>query len=49
MDLTQNKLSKSEWENIEIPISDQEKKIAHMIIEGFDNVNIRFNESSSLF
>jgi hypothetical protein len=49
MDLTQNKLSKSEWENIEVPISDSEKQIVKMIIDGYHNVNIRFNESQSLF
>ena len=49
MDLTQNKLSKSEWENIEIPISEQEKQIVQMIIDGYHNVNIRINESQSLF
>ena len=49
MDLTQNKLTKSEWENIEVPISDSEKQIVKMIIDGYSNVNIRFNESQSLF
>jgi hypothetical protein len=49
MDLTQNKLTKSEWENIELPISDSEKQIVQMIIDGYNNVNIRFNESQSLF
>ena len=27
MDLTQSKLSKIEWDNIEIPVSEKEKKI----------------------
>jgi len=49
MDLTQNKLTKSEWENIEIPISEQEKQIVQMITDGYHNVNIRINESQSLF
>ena len=49
MDLTQNKLTKSEWETIEVPISDSEKQIVLMIIDGYKNVNIRFNESKSLF
>ena len=49
MDLTQNKLTKSEWETIEVPISDSEKQIVTMMIDGYKNVNIRFNESKSLF
>jgi hypothetical protein len=49
MDLTQNKLTRSEWENIEVPISDTEKQIVQMIIDGYHNINIRFNESQSLF
>ena len=49
MDLTQNKLTKSEWETIEVPISDSEKQIVKMIIDGYSNVNIRFNESKSMF
>jgi len=49
MDLTQNKLTKSEWETIEVPISDSEKQIILMMIDGYKNVNIRFNESKSLF
>jgi len=49
MDFTQNKLSKAEWENIEIPISAYEKQIIQLIIQGYNDVNIRFNESQSLF
>ena len=49
MDFTQSKLSKSEWENIEIPISEYEKKIVRLIIQGYTDVNVRFNESQSLF
>ena len=49
MDLAQNKLTKSEWENLELPVSDAEKQIVNMIVDGYHNVNIRFNESQSLF
>jgi hypothetical protein len=49
MDLAQNKLTKSEWENLEVPVSDAEKRILHMMVDGYHNVNIRFNESQSLF
>jgi hypothetical protein len=49
MSLKQQKLSKSEWDSIEIPVSDEEKKILQLIINGFTNVNIRFNNTNSLF
>jgi|LauGreDrversion4_2_1035121.scaffolds.fasta_scaffold16425_1 hypothetical protein len=49
MDLSQSKLSKSEWETIEVPVSDAEKKILKMIIQGYDNINIRINETQSLY
>lgn len=49
MDLTQSKLSKREWETIEIPVSPDEKQILSMIIKGFHDVNIRYNETHSLY
>ena len=48
MDFTQNKLTKAEWENIEIPVLPEEKKILEMIIKGFADVNIRSNETLSI-
>ena len=48
MDLKQNKLTKTEWESIEKIVGDHEKKILSMIIEGYDNVNIRYNETKTL-
>ena len=48
MDLTQQKLTKGEWEFLEIPVSAQEKKILNLIYNGYDNVNKTFNESKSL-
>ena len=44
MDLQQDKLTKSEWESIEIPSVDDEKKILKLIIKGYHDVNIRENE-----
>lgn len=49
MDLTQSKLSKREWETIEIPVSDNEKKILSMIIKGYDDVNIHTNDTQSMY
>ena len=49
MDLKQRKLSKSEWDSIEIPVSDQESDILKLITIGFHNVNIKMNKTNSLF
>lgn len=48
MDLQQLKLSKSEWQSIEVPVSDTEKNILLLITRGYNNVNIRLNANSSL-
>jgi len=49
MDLRQNKLSKREWETIEQPVSDNEKKVLKIIKEGYHNVNMKLNNKQSLF
>ena len=49
MDLTQNKLSRSEWESIEVPSSSEEKAILKMMIDGFHHVDIHTNKNQSLF
>ena len=48
MDLTQRKLSKSEWTSIEIPVSSDEKRIIELIKDGYSNVNITRNYSPTL-
>ena len=48
MDLTQRKLNKSEWESIEVPVSEQEKAVLQLIISGTENVNIKHNRAISL-
>jgi hypothetical protein len=48
MDLKQNKLSKTEWESIEKSVDDNEKRILKLIVDGYADVNIRFNETQSL-
>jgi len=49
MDLKQVKLSKSEWESIEIPVSDKEKEVLSLITQGYTDVNIKINKTNSLF
>ena len=48
MDLTQRKLSKQEWEGIEVPVDEREKIVLKMIQEGFKNVDYKFNENTTL-
>ena len=48
MDLQQTKLTKSEWNNIEIPITSDEKNIVAMICGSYHNLNHSYNPSSSL-
>jgi len=48
MDLQQMKLSKSEWQSIEVPISDEEKEILLLITSGYSNVTIKYNKNVSL-
>ena len=49
MDLKQRKLNKSEWESIEIPVTNSELCILNMIIKGYYDVNIRMNNSVTIF
>ena len=48
MDLTQQKLTKSEWEFLEVPVNLNEKKILDLIYNGYDNVNHTYNDATSL-
>jgi hypothetical protein len=48
MDLDQQKLSKSEWNNIEVPVSEMEQNILRLIVDGYHDVNLRKNDTTSL-
>ncbi len=49
MDFTsQPKLSKAEWGSVEEPVSENEQQILHMIIAGFNNINVRHNRNQSI-
>jgi hypothetical protein len=48
MDLNQCKLSRTEWNSIEVPVSENEKEILKLIDDGFNNVNIKYNSNQSL-
>jgi len=47
MDLRQKKLTKSEWEFLEIPVDKNELKILKLIFNSRENVKIKYNESKS--
>jgi len=48
MNLSQRKLSKSEWNSIEIPVCHDEKKVIEMIINGFHHPNDSYNPTQTL-
>ena len=49
MDFVQNKLSKNEWDTLEKPVSEDEKSIIRLIVNGFHQPNICENLNTSLF
>ena len=48
MDLNQRKLNKSEWESIEVPVTEDEKNILTLICKGYHDVNIKINNNNSI-
>lgn len=48
MDLVQRKLTKSEWNNTEVPVSADEKEILKLIMEGYNNTSYIYNKHTSL-
>jgi hypothetical protein len=48
MDFTQGKLTKSEWDGVEVPDSHDEQQIYQLIKDGYHNVNIVRNSSQTL-
>ena len=48
MDLTQQKLVKSEWEFLEVPIDSKEKNILSIIYNAYGNTSYSKNDSMSL-
>ena len=47
--VSQLKLVKSEWESIEVPVSTQEKIILGLVVAGYHSVDIKVNNTVSLF
>ena len=49
MDLHQTKLTRGEWDSIEVPVTDQEKEILKLIMDGYENPSIIKNKTTSIF
>ena len=48
MDLSQTKLTKNEWTSIETPVSDDEKKVLRLIMDGWTQPELCRNDTQSL-
>ena len=48
MDLQQRKLTKDEWNSIEVPVDSEEQRIIRLIQNGYEDVGIRTNKTVSL-
>jgi len=49
MDTTQqSRLTKAEWDSVEVPVLDSEKRVLDLIIAGYHDVNIKQNNNKSL-
>jgi hypothetical protein len=48
MDLQQRKLTRSEWDSIEVPVTAEEKDILSLIMRGYTDVNIKQNKTMSM-
>ena len=48
MDLTQSRLTRKEWESIEIPVSADEQRIGRLLMEGARDPSVRRNRAISL-
>lgn len=48
MDFKQNKLTKYEWDSIEIPVSEEEKAVLNMIMSGYNDTEICVNNNLSI-
>ena len=47
MDLNQSKLTRAEWETIEKPVSSNEKIVLDLIIKGYDDVDLKYNNTKT--
>ena len=48
MDLSQEKLTKAEWQSIEIPVSSEEQNVLKLIMSGFYDPDVRLSVNQSI-
>lgn len=48
MDFNQRKLTKMEWESIEVPVSASEKEILQMIVTAYNDLDYKYNNNHTL-
>jgi hypothetical protein len=48
MDLSQTKLTRTEWQSIEVPVSASDRAVLELIRDGYADVNVRRNANESL-
>ena len=49
MNLVQHKLTKAEWDNVEVAETEEETFVQQIIIQGYNESNIRKNKAQTLF
>ncbi len=49
MDFHQRKLTRAEWQSVEVPVSDEEKRILELIVRGYSDPHIRTNRHTTLY
>jgi hypothetical protein len=47
--LRQTKLTRAEWDSIEVPVSEEERDTLKLIIEGYENPQLKQNKKTSLY
>jgi hypothetical protein len=47
MEFNQQKLTKEEWESIEVPVTQDKLEVLKLIINGYNDVNLTYNKFKS--
>ena len=47
--LKQSKLTRAEWDSIEVPVQEDEKAVLRLIMNGYQNIDTKYNKTMSIF
>lgn len=47
--LKQLKLTRAEWDSIEVPVQEEEKGVLRLIMDGYQDIDTKYNKTMSLF